>query len=182
MPTDITWNSDTLTSRAHISTVNSMMMYIYMHQPEGFILEGQEHLVCKLNKGIYGLKQSGRVWHQTLKEGLEKLGFTSCKANATIFFRFGQCSIEIASWYVDDGLLATDSTESMEKMVEKIGGSFDIQDLSELERLLGIKITCNWKTGMIHLSQPAFINMIAKQFNIPFGKLTKSLMDATIHF
>ena len=36
---------------------------VYMRQPEGFISEGQEHLVCKLNKGIYGLKQSGCIWH-----------------------------------------------------------------------------------------------------------------------
>lgn len=29
---------------------------VYMHQPEGFIEEGMEALVCKLNKGIYSLK------------------------------------------------------------------------------------------------------------------------------
>ena len=154
---------------------------VYMRQPEGFVSEGQEHLVCKLNKGIYGLKQSGRVWHRTLKEGLERLGFTPGKADATVFFKFGQNSIEIAGWYVDDGLLATDSTESMEKMVEKIGGSFDIQDLGEPERLLGIKITRDRKAGTIHLSQPAFIDTIAKRFNIPSGKLAKSPMDATIY-
>ena len=31
---------------------------VYMKQPQGFILEGQEELVCRLNKSIYGLKQS----------------------------------------------------------------------------------------------------------------------------
>ena len=33
---------------------------IYMKQPEGFIAKGKEHLVCKLNRSIYGLKQSPR--------------------------------------------------------------------------------------------------------------------------
>ncbi|CAA0835685.1 cysteine-rich RLK (RECEPTOR-like protein kinase) 8, partial [Striga hermonthica] len=31
---------------------------IYMQQPEGFITKGQEHLVCKLKRSIYRLKQA----------------------------------------------------------------------------------------------------------------------------
>ena len=29
---------------------------LYMIQPEGFIVQGQENLVCKLKKNLYGLK------------------------------------------------------------------------------------------------------------------------------
>jgi hypothetical protein len=38
---------------------------IYMEQPEGFTQEG-EHLVCKLHKSLYGLKQSPKAWNQKL--------------------------------------------------------------------------------------------------------------------
>ena len=31
---------------------------VYMAQPEGFVVEGQEHLGCRLKKSIYGLKQA----------------------------------------------------------------------------------------------------------------------------
>jgi hypothetical protein len=35
---------------------------IHMEQPKGFTQEG-EHLVCKLHKSLYELKQSPRAWN-----------------------------------------------------------------------------------------------------------------------
>jgi len=40
---------------------------IYMEQPQGFMHQGAEHLVCKLHKSLYGLKQSPRAWNQKLR-------------------------------------------------------------------------------------------------------------------
>jgi hypothetical protein len=36
---------------------------IYMAQPKGFIVEGNESLGCHLTKSIYGLKQASRQWY-----------------------------------------------------------------------------------------------------------------------
>ena len=155
---------------------------VYMRQPEGFVEKGKEHLVCKLNKGLYGLKQSGRVWHQTLRLEMEKLGFKHGDADPTVFFRFGNNkSVEIAGWYVDDGLLASNSVESMDHMVKEIEGTFDIQDLGEPDRLLGIKITRDRDLGTIHISQPSFIDTIARRFDITHGRVISSPMDSSVN-
>jgi len=34
---------------------------IYMVQPSGYIKDGEEYLVCKLKRSLYGLKQSYNV-------------------------------------------------------------------------------------------------------------------------
>jgi hypothetical protein len=36
---------------------------IYMKQPEGSIVKGKKELVCKLERSLYGLKQSTRMWY-----------------------------------------------------------------------------------------------------------------------
>ena len=37
---------------------------IYMRQPKGFIVKGKKEMVYKLNKSLYNLKQSPRMWYQ----------------------------------------------------------------------------------------------------------------------
>jgi hypothetical protein len=48
---------------------------VYMFQPEGFAEAGKEHLVCKLNKSIYGLKQASRQWYLKFDQVVTSFGF-----------------------------------------------------------------------------------------------------------
>ena len=36
---------------------------IYLMQPNGFVAKGQEHMLCKLKKSIYELKEEYRSWN-----------------------------------------------------------------------------------------------------------------------
>ena len=50
---------------------------VYMKQPEGFVVKGQEHLVYKLKRSIYGLKQSSRCWNSRAGSALKEVRFCS---------------------------------------------------------------------------------------------------------
>ena len=60
---------------------------IYMHQPQGFEVKDSEHLVCKLKKSLYGLKQSPRAWYQRIDHFFTKEGFTRSEADHSLYIK-----------------------------------------------------------------------------------------------
>lgn len=58
---------------------------IYMSQPEHFVVKGKESLVCKLEKSLYGLKQSPRKWYQKFDTFLLSLGFVRSKSDHCVY-------------------------------------------------------------------------------------------------
>jgi hypothetical protein len=61
---------------------------VYMKLPCGVLKPGQEEKVCCLLKGLYGLKQAGRGWHQELtKVFITDLGFKRSAVDHSVFLR-----------------------------------------------------------------------------------------------
>ena len=58
---------------------------LYMEQPEGFALRGQEHKVFRLKKALYGLKQAALQWWRALDKSMSRLGFRRLKSDSGIF-------------------------------------------------------------------------------------------------
>ena len=48
---------------------------VYMDQLVGFTEEGKEHMVCKLKRSIYGLKQASRQWYLKFNYSIMSFGF-----------------------------------------------------------------------------------------------------------
>ena len=81
---------------------------IFVEQPVGFEVKNNENFVWKLNKSLYGLKQSGRMWYFLLHDFLTDLGFKNSAAENCIYFKHSEISTIILVW-VDDLLMASRS-------------------------------------------------------------------------
>jgi hypothetical protein len=58
---------------------------VYMEQPDGYKV-GKD-LVCKLNKSLYGLKQSPRAWYSTPHAKLERMGFRALNSEPCVYVK-----------------------------------------------------------------------------------------------
>ena len=80
---------------------------IYMYQPMGFIEKGKEHMVCKLKKSIYGLKQASRQWYLKFNDTIVSFGLKENIINQCIYLKVGGSKFIFFILYVDDIYLAS---------------------------------------------------------------------------
>ena len=75
---------------------------IHMKQPEGFIEKGKGHLVCKLNRSIYGLKQASRSWNIRFNEVIQSYGFIQSLDESCVYKKCNGNVVVFLVLYVDD--------------------------------------------------------------------------------
>ena len=75
---------------------------IHMKQPEGFIEKGKEHLVCKLNRSIYGLKQASRSWNIRFNEVIQSYGFIQSPDESCVYKKCNGNVVVFLVLYVDN--------------------------------------------------------------------------------
>jgi len=78
---------------------------VYMKQPEGFILPGNEEKVCKLVKSLYGLKQAPKQWHEKFDKVILLNGFHYNGVDKCMYSKFTKDFGVIVCFYVDDMLI-----------------------------------------------------------------------------
>jgi hypothetical protein len=126
---------------------------IYMQQPDGFVVNGKENLVCKLNKSLYGLKQASRAWYQKMDQVLLSIQFKRLQTDACVYvLRDGDLMMFVAL-YVDDLLLLSNSSARLSVLKQDLAKKFEMKDMGEAHFILGIEIERNRSTRTLCLSQ-----------------------------
>ena len=141
---------------------------IYMEQPKGFIIAGQETQVCRLKKALYGFKQASRTWNLQFHGVLVGLGFTRTHADAGVYVRHqhGGEGIQIIILYVDDITLLGTSLEGIERTKKLLSERYEMTDLGEIQSYLGMRIVRDRGNRVIEIDQSGYIQDILKRFNM----------------
>jgi len=97
---------------------------IYMELPDG--VEASSKIV-KLRKGLYGLKQSGRVWYLELHNHLTRMGFDRSHADHSVYSKITNGELMVIVVWVDDIIIITDKTSSMKNIKNQFRSKFKEQ-------------------------------------------------------
>ncbi|GJZ47098.1 putative zinc finger, CCHC-type containing protein [Tanacetum coccineum] len=139
---------------------------VYMAQPQGFKSKGQEHLVCKLNKFIYGLEQASRQWYLKFDEVMKKHNFIKNQVDQCVYLKMSRENFIILVLYVDDILLASNNIDLLHESKCFLSRNFDMKDLVEASYVFGIEIHRDRANGKLGLSQKAYIERVLNRFNM----------------
>ena len=139
---------------------------VYMKQPEGFSSDSGEHLVCKLNKSIYGLKQASRQWYLKFHGIISSFGFDENPMDQCIYHKVSGSKICFLVLYVDDILLAANDRGLLHEVKQFLSKNFDMKDMGDASYVIGIKIHRDRSRGILGLSQETYINKILERFRM----------------
>lgn len=118
---------------------------IYMEQPPGMAdLQFPNH-VCKLQRSLYGLKQSPRCWFDRPSTFLISCDFFCSLADPSLFVRHSAQGTLILLVYVDDMLITGSSTILVHSFIQTLSHEFSIKDLGPVHHFLGIEISTTSK-------------------------------------
>ena len=143
---------------------------IYMQQPKGFIALGQEHMVCKLHRSIYGLKQASKSWNIRFDQVIKLYGFEKSPDEPCVYKKIQGIVVVFLVLYVDDILLIGNSVKVLSDVNGYLKKQFDMKDLGEANHILGIKLLRDRKNKVLALSQASYIDKIVTRFGMKNSK------------
>ena len=159
------WQQDVVT--AFLNARLGAGQEIYMELPDCYADQFQGK-VLKLNKAIYGLKNSPRLWNRTFDEFLGELGFEPTAQDACLYVLRekvdGKLHYVYLLVYVDDILLVSTSKNLRQRIREQLKRRFNMsQKVDNVPaELLGMRVTVGEDT--VELDQSSYALEIYKNY------------------
>nr|GEV06561.1 hypothetical protein [Tanacetum cinerariifolium] len=111
---------------------------VYMKQPKGFVMSGNEHKVYKLVKSLYGLKQALKQWHQKFDEVVLSSGFHLKQSDKCVYSKFNDSDKDMGEADIILGIKIKRENKGITQShyIEKILKKFNREDCSSMSTLM----------------------------------------------
>ena len=142
---------------------------VYMKIPKGFKLpkvmnsKPRSMYSIRLQRSLYGLKQSDRIWCNRLSQYLLKEGYVNNSIYPCVFIKKAATGFAIIAVYVDDLNLIGTSKELI-KTIDYLKKEFEMKDLGKTKYCLDLQIKHCSDGVLIH--QSTYTEKVLKRFHM----------------
>ena len=123
---------------------------VYVEMPHGYAEDGK---VCRLLKGLYGLKQAASAWQKTFLNAVTEMGFQQSDADPCLYLKGNLLHGGAAlTTHVDDIHVFGQSLRIVKRVKRLLASRFDLEDQGDAAFYLGIEIHRDRKAKILSLS------------------------------
>lgn len=134
---------------------------VYVKPPDFY---PYKNTVWRLIKGLYGLKQAGRLWFMKLSGVLVELGYSQSSFDPCLWYRGTGASTVWIAFYVDDILIVC-RPDLIESIVVELKSKVDLTYDGVCRYHLGIEILQS-EDGYTFVHQSKYVQRVLSRFNM----------------
>jgi len=181
---------------AYLESYLDPTLELYMEVPKSLpqVDEKGNPRVCRLHRGLYGLKQSGYAWSQCFKEFMidpkYNMNFTAMTGEQNLY----RCCVNLngiaeeifVGQYVDDCLLAASSQTVLTWFLDALKARFPVNPKSsgfispdDPGLILSMHVYYDMETGTLKFNQLQSVEALAKKFQLNDAQQQRALPIGT---
>ena len=134
--------------------------------------------VMKLKKSLYGLRQSPKNWFGTMNDYISNIVFRSLKSDPCVYVFEDKTGTATLTLYVDDILLFGNNKHFLGKLKKQLMDCFEMTDLGDVSKVLGINVTRDRENGTITIDQKDYTEDVLVRYlqrRVYAGRRTRHL-------
>lgn len=158
---------------------------IYMELPQGFEEEiyrrfpGSHGKLCRIRKGLYGLKQSAREWNHTFSDFLKRYNLLQSPVDPCIFYSNTHPRLTLSLW-VDDGLAMCQDPKLLHHVVEYLKSTFEVT-VGAADTYVGLHITRHRFSKTLYIDQHRYTETVLTRFGFQDATPISTPSDSHVH-
>ena len=152
--------------KIHMSLNKIEAAFLVKKRPEySKFLRRDGTMVVRLEKALYGLLESARLWYEDMKSTLESLGFISNTQDICIFNKMvGDQQISVAL-YVDDLLITSCSDVAINELLKALTEKYDGLTVRQGPILSYLGMTWDFNDpGQVSVTMSGYVEDLLKQY------------------